>query len=502
MNEDKIRVRIAPSPTGTLHIGTVRTALFNYLYARHHQGTMIVRIEDTDQERSKDEYTQDILAGFKKLGLDWDEGPEVEGDFGPYFQTKRFDLYEQALNQLLEKGSVYPCYFDDEIKADREKAQANNENYTYQGQYRDRDPADKIAAGVQPVYRLKNPNQKIVFNDMVRGEVKFDSALNGDMIIARSDKSVLYNFAVVVDDALMKITHVIRGEDHISNTPKQILIYQALGYDVPTFAHTAMMLAPDRSKLSKRHGATAIADYLKQGFLPEALINYMALLGWSPPEGQELFSLKELIQHFSFDKVNKSGAVFDREKLTWLNGQWIRKLSSQELLKRLKPFYTEANLQLENRPEEWLEQMVQLVQEKIALLPDAVEQSQFLFEAQLKYNPEEVDKALIDMKSAPEVLSAFAQRFADLSNWEKEGINQAFQEAKQALKETYSSDPRFLSEKKGKMKFDMKKIMWPLRAALTGSTSGPDLMTGIELLGKASSCQRLEEAQRYIIQHV
>jgi nondiscriminating glutamyl-tRNA synthetase len=473
-----VRVRIAPSPTGNLHIGTARTALFNYLFAHHHGGKMILRIEDTDTQRSQAAYTENLLAGLQGLGLNWDEGPGVEGPYAPYFQSERGELYRQALETLIAKGAVYPCFCTEaELQAERQAAETAGVTYVYSGKWRDADPVEvqqRLAAGESHVWRLKVPYKEVVINDLIRGEIRIHTQVIGDFIIAKGDKSSLYNFAVVVDDIHMQITHVLRGEDHISNTPKQILIYEAFEAPLPEFGHMAMILAPDRSKLSKRHGATSLAAYLQMGYLPAALINYLALLGWSPPEGQEKLSLTEMIQLFDIHKVNTSGAVFDVEKLRWLNSTYVRELSPEQLLEALEPYFVAMDRIASGYERDWLLQVVALVQEKLTLLTDFFKEADFLLDDELAYHPELVDKAFA-MASAEDVLTRF-RAHATTADWTPEGVHQ------------------ILETLKSEVSYKMKEIMWPLRAALTGRVAGADLHRSIWLLGREKVCNRVDQA--------
>jgi len=342
------RCRIAPSPTGPLHIGTARTALFNYLFARHTGGTFVLRLEDTDQARSSLEYEQDILDGLHWLGLKWDEGPEVAeqptlGAFGPYRQSQRGDHYAAALAKLLEEDKAYPCFCSaDELAADRQARQEAKLDPAYVGRcakLSDKEREARRAEGRQSVIRFRLGEGTVELDDLVRGHVSIEkSALGGDLVIARSDGSPLYHFVVVVDDIAMEISHVIRGEDHLSNTPKHVLLFEALGARPPTFAHLPLILNPDRSKMSKRKSQTAIDDYREQGYIPEAIVNHLALLGWSSGDDEDVFSLEELAQRFDLARVQPSGAIFDAERLDWLNGQWIRRLPEEELVERALPF--------------------------------------------------------------------------------------------------------------------------------------------------------------------
>lgn len=473
-----VRVRIAPSPTGNLHIGTARTALVNYLYARHLQGTFVLRVEDTDQQRSLPEYTENILSGLHNLGLSWDEGPQVGGAYGPYAQSERTAIYAQAFADLKAKKQVYPCFCSSEtIQSEREAAEKAGATYVYSGtcrQLSEAEVTERQNQGERYAYRLRVPVEVLSFQDLIRGEVSFNTATLGDFIVARQDELPLYNLAVVIDDAAMEITHVLRGEDHISNTPKQILLYRALDRQPPVFGHTPMMLAPDRSKLSKRHGATSVDAYLAQGYLPEALLNYLALLGWSPSHTQEeIFTLDELIQYFTLEDVSKSGAVFDVEKLNWMNGQWIRRLEVSELWDRLQPIVSEAGLDISAQPSDWWLQTVALVQDKLVRLPDYLSQCDFLLQ-DLTYVPEQVQKAFA-MPSAIPVLEALSASLAECQ-WTPDTLHEVFDALKQ-------NQP-----------FKMKEIMWPIRAALSGRTSGADLHQSIYLLGQERVLARLAQA--------
>jgi glutamyl-tRNA synthetase len=343
-----VRCRIAPSPTGPLHIGTARTALFNYLFARHHGGTFILRLEDTDAARSTLAFEQDILEGLHWLGLEWDEGPEVagrpeRGPYGPYRQMQRLDAYREAAERLLADGAAYECFCTpEELSADRAAQEAAREDPRYLGRCARLTPeqrGQKRAEGRVPAIRFRVGTGTIEFDDIVRGHVAIDAAaLGGDLVIVRSDGTPLYHFTVVVDDASMAISHVIRGEDHLSNTPKHILLFRALGADVPAFAHLPLILNPDRTKMSKRKSQTAVDAYRAEGFIREAIVNHLALLGWSSGSDDEVFPLEELVERFDLARVQSGGAVFDRERLEWLNGQWIRRLPDGELVERALPF--------------------------------------------------------------------------------------------------------------------------------------------------------------------
>ncbi|QDZ41353.1 glutamate--tRNA ligase [Euhalothece natronophila Z-M001] len=478
-----VRVRIAPSPTGNLHIGTARTAVFNWLFARHHNGTFIIRVEDTDQARSRPEYTQNIKDGLSWLGLNWDEGP--------YFQTERMHLYKQAVQTLLDKGYAYRCYTtEEELNQLRESQKARNQAPRYDNRHRNLTPEQEKAfeaEGRKPVIRFKiDDNREIFWKDHIRGMLTWKgSDLGGDMVIARASSredlgQPLYNLAVVVDDMDMDISHVIRGEDHIANTAKQILLYEALGGTIPEFAHTPLILNEQGQKLSKRDNVTAISDFYKMGFVPEAMANYMTLLGWTPPDStQELFTLDEAAKTFSLDRVSKSAAKFDWSKLDWINSQYIHNMETTRLLEMLVPFWEGAGykVDLENN-RAWLEQVTALIAPSLTRLTEAVEQTQVFFQDTVEFNEEA------------------------RSQLQQEGVKPVIQAIAEALKQ----DPQ-LSEDKAKALIKtvtkeqgVKKglVMRSLRAALTGEVKGHDLMQSWLLLNqKGVDQRRLEQALNY-----
>ena len=461
-----VRVRIAPSPTGNLHIGTARTAVFNWLFAHHVNGTFILRIEDTDTERSKPEYTQNILNGMKWLGLNWDEGP--------LFQSQRLDLYRQSIQKLLDNGSAYRCYTTTEELDDLRAAQeANNQAPRYDNRHRHLTPEQEaafIAEGRRPVIRFKiEDDREIHWQDLVRDKVSWQgSDLGGDMVISRAadENDVgqpLYNLAVVVDDIDMDITHVIRGEDHIANTAKQILLYEGLGVKVPTFAHTPLILSVTGKKLSKRDGVTSIEDFKKMGYIAPALVNYMTLLGWSAPDAEELFTLDAAAKQFDFDRVNKSGAKFDWDKLNWINSQYIHAMPPEQLVELLIPYWQGAGFEFEiDKDRSWLLQLTSLIGASLARLDECVEMSRTFFTTTA--TPNEEATAKLSQPGSREVLtslSAALQSKPDLTESEAQEL------IKQVTKEQ--------NVKKG-------VTMQSLRAALTGEVHGPDLMQSLLLL--------------------
>lgn len=481
-----IRVRIAPSPTGNLHVGTARTALFNYLYAKKQQGQFILRIEDTDTERSEAAYIDNIFAGLKALGLNWDEGPDRGGDYGPYTQSERTAIYQEQVKRLLKSGHAYYSYVsEDELEALRAEAAAQKKPFIY----REEPPSPERLAAWQadpnrkPSVRFRIPrdDRQITFQDAIRGEVSFDSNLIGDFVIQKSDGTPSYNFAVVVDDGLMKISHVIRGEDHISNTPKQLLLFEALGWQPPEFAHLSMILAPDRSKMSKRHGATAVADFIHEiGYLPEAFVNFIALLGWSPSSDKELFTLEELCEAFSLDRVAHSNAVFDREKLNWMNAQYLRDLSPEELLNRARPFIQRELSQPHSYTEAQLQRILQLVIEPVHTLNELPDAISYFFGEAAPEPGDELKETVLETEDGQNVLAYV------LDQLETDEVRQAFQaespEGIQALLKNWGQALKPLK---------MKTMMWTIRASVTGRVQGADLPSTLHLLGRERVKQRL-----------
>lgn len=476
-----VRVRLAPSPTGNFHIGTARTGVFNWLFARHHGGTFVLRIEDTDLERSRPEYTQNILDGLTWLGLNWDEGP--------FFQSKRMELYQQKIQELLDQGLAYRSYeTPEELDAMREAQKAKGEAPRYDNRHRNLTPeqeAQFIAEGRKPVIRFKiEGDREITWNDLVRGKLSWKGRdLGGDMVIARAAGAEevgqpLYNFVVVVDDIDMHITHIIRGEDHIGNTPKQILLYEALNAKVPEFGHTPLILNEAGAKLSKRDGVTSISDFKNMGYTAEAIGNYMTLLGWSPPEGMsEIFRLEEAAQRFSFDRVNKAGAKFDWDKLNWLNSQYLHEKPVAQLTDLLIPYWQAAGFEFDpagDRP--WLEQLAALVGPSLTRLDDAVEMSRYLFVPEIDFTEPALEQLQQDGadKAIQGVLSALEAESEPLTPEQIQAI------IKQVVKVE--------NLKKG-------LVMKTLRAALTGDLKGPDLSESWLLLHQHQLDQpRLQKA--------
>ncbi|MBW4471824.1 MAG: glutamate--tRNA ligase [Stenomitos rutilans HA7619-LM2] len=461
-----VRVRIAPSPTGNLHIGTARTAVFNWLYARHLGGTFVLRIEDTDQERSRPEYTQNILDGLTWLGLTWDEGP--------FYQSKRLELYQQKVQALLDKGLAYRAYdTPEELDAMREAQKANGEAPRYDNRHRNLTPQQRAAYeadGRSSVIRfIIEDDREIAWNDLVRGNVSWKGRdLGGDMVIARAASGndfgqPLYNFVVVVDDIDMNITHIIRGEDHIGNTPKQILLYEALEATMPTFGHTPLILNEAGAKLSKRDGVTSISDFQRMGYVPEALVNYMTLLGWSPPEGMtEIFALEEAAQHFGFERVNRAGAKFDWDKLNWLNGQYLHIKPADKLTDLLIPYWQAAGFQADWSDRPWLERLAAVIGPSLSRLDEAVPMSEYLFKDAVGFTEDAI--AQLKQDGSAKAIQAVADAIA----------------AHQPLTETTVQDLIKQVVKDQNLKKGL--VMRTLRAALTGAMNGPDLVQSWLLL--------------------
>jgi glutamyl-tRNA synthetase len=475
-----IRVRIAPSPTGFLHVGTARTALFNYLFAKGQGGKFILRIEDTDLERSQDEYTQNIFDSLHALGLTWDEGPDVGGPYAPYKQSERLEIYREWAQKLQDAGKAYLCYCtEEELDAEREKAMAEKRPYVYTRRCCDPATVEQLKQDPnrKPTHRFRVPNEKptLLLSDLIRGEISFETALIGDFVLMKSNGTPSYNFAVVVDDLLMKITHVIRGEDHISNTPKQMMIFEALGVQPPAFAHVGMILAPDRSKLSKRHGATAVSDFVKQGYLPEAFCNFLSLLGWAPPDGQEVGTLEQFAQAFTLSRVAQNPAIFDKDKLNWLNSVYIRQLPLPELLERSRPYL--AGFDLSEYTDEQLQLLLDAVREPITVLGDLPDAVSYFFGPTVALAPELVQEVLATADSR-QVLERYLKEFVATADFS----------SPESLSETLKAFTNAMKPMK------TKTVMWAIRAALTGRTHGADLSKTLYLLGKDRVTRRVEAA--------
>ncbi len=485
------RARIAPSPTGPLHIGTARTALFNYLFARHTGGAFILRLEDTDQARSSIAFERDILDGLHWLGLDWDEGPDVAGDaargpYAPYRQMLRLPLYQEAAERLLAGDLAYPCYCTpEELEADRRAQETAHLPPKYVGRCANLTPEERTAReaeGRRGALRFRVGEGVVAFDDLVRGRVEIDvSNLGGDFVIVRIDGAPLYHFVVVVDDAAMQISHVIRGEDHLSNTPKHILLFRALGYPVPQFAHLPLILNPDRTKMSKRKSQTALSVYIAEGFVREALVNYLALLGWATGTEEEVLSIDEIVEQFELSDVHKGGAVFDRERLEWLNGQWIRRLDPDELIDRLRPF-VEADLaagRIDWMPsDEEIRALLPVISERLPTLGAIGDLVGFLWVRDLSYEPALLVPKRWDAATASEGLVAARALIA---------------EAGSVAFEAEELEPRLrgLAETRG---WKVGDLFMAIRVAVTGRTATPPLFDTLVALGHDRSVERLDRA--------
>ena len=460
-----VRVRFAPSPTGYLHIGGVRTALFNWLYARHHRGTFILRIEDTDQSRSTEDAIQAILNGLRWVGLDWDEGP--------YRQTERMDLYRQHATKLFDQQQAYWCVCSaEDLEVRRKEAQAKGLPVKYDGRCRARGITNSSG---EAALRFKAPQEgQTVIDDLIKGKVVFDNSVQDDLIILRANGYPTYNFSVVVDDALMGITHVIRGDDHLNNTPRQIPIFQALGYEVPRFGHLPMILGADKARLSKRHGATSILAYQELGYLPEAMVNYLVRLGWSYGD-QEIFSVAELIEKFSFDSVQKASALFDPDKLLWVNAQYIHHGEVKRLAALLQPFLDQAGLgdAARSAPEGWLERLVMALQERARTLQEMAAVATPYVRDNIPIE-EAAAKKFLTPAIAP-TLAKLADRLSALSEFSKDTLEKTFKE---------------LLDKEG---IKMGQLAQPVRVALTGRTASPGIFDVMDLLGKERTLARLRK---------
>jgi glutamyl-tRNA synthetase len=474
-----IRVRMAPSPTGPLHIGTARTTLFNLLFARHMGGTFILRVEDTDKERSKKEYEDDLIDGLHWLGIEWDEGPEKgggeKGDFGPYRDTERITIHKKYVRKFLEEGTAYQCYCTkEELEAQRQESESRKVPYRYPGTCRN---LKTPPPGKTPqVVRLRMPDETISFDDMIRGKISVSASALDDFAIARTSGEPLYNFAVAIDDYEMKISHVIRGEDHISNTPKQIAVFRALGATPPIYGHLPLILNPDRSKMSKRYADTALAEYRANGYLPEALANFLALLGWHPTDDQEIFALDELIAKFDIARVQKAGAVFDQAKLDWLNREYIKRIDIGELTELVMPFLESAGIPASK---DLALKVVQAEQGRAATLKDIAEQGKFFFVLP-EYGADLLVWKNMERAAVAPILTMISAEVSQLasSDFTKERLSAALEKIS-------------VGRKKG-------EVFWPLRVALSGLVASPDPVEIMTTIGKDETMRRIDIALKKI----
>jgi len=473
-----VRVRFAPAPTGLLHIGNARTALFNYIFAKRHGGTFILRIEDTDVERSTETSMDRILEDLQWLGIRWEEGPDKGGSAGPYRQSQRLPLYNDYAEQLFREAKAYKCFCSNErLEALRKEQISKGVMPRYDGRCRSlsKEEISKLESeGVRPVLRFQIGKGSIVFEDLVHGRMHFESEGMGDFIIIRSDGMAAYNFACVIDDHLMHVTHVIRGEDHLSNTPRQILIYQALGWQSPVFAHHPLILGKDRSPLSKRHGATAVSQYREEGFLPEALLNYLVLLGWSPPSGEEILPLEKIVEDFSLGDVSKSAPIFNRKKLEWLNSHYIRKKEEEPFSELLLPYLEKAGLTIHQIDPNHLTKISGLLKENIVILSQIEEYLGIFFDEKFLF--EEGAKTVLLDSGNRETLPL---------------ILNVLEASSEITPDNCSSLLSQLEEKTGRKG---KNLYAPLRAGVTGKMKGPELVKTLPLLGRERMIKRLKMA--------
>ncbi|MBP1716208.1 MAG: glutamyl-tRNA synthetase, partial [Deltaproteobacteria bacterium] len=461
--------------TGLLHVGNARTALFNYLFARQTGGTFILRLEDTDTARSTIEAEKATLQDLRWLGLPWDEGPEQPGNFGPYRQSERLEIYRKYAQVLRDKGKAYRCYCtEEELEEKRKRFLAKGIPPKYDGRCRNLAPEEEksfIENGRRASLRFRVEARHITFEDQVKGRMSFDGQGLGDFIILRSDRTASYNFAAVIDDHLMEVSHVIRGEDHLTNTPRQILVYQALGFPPPRFAHLSLILGPDRTPLSKRHGATAVSHFREEGYLPQALANYLALLGWSPEDGRELLKLEELVRKFSLKRVSRSAAVFDFEKLNWVNREHLKGISGEKALEACRPFLKRFGLPLEEKDPRWWQEAVAAVWGEVDFLAQLPERLQVFFDAGFRLSPEA--ESLFAKEENRQVVVAMAEEI-------------------EKVPEVTAENYRQLTSAVGsKLHLSGKALFMPLRAALTGKIRGPELEKVFILLGKEKVSRRL-----------
>ncbi len=473
------RVRFAPSPTGQLHIGGARTALFNWLFARHHGGKFILRIEDTDVARSSEDFYQAVLDSLKWLGLHWDEGPEKGGKYGPYRQSQRLDIYRRYGQRLLEEGKTYLCYCSlQELEDQKRRLQKEGESFTCPRGCRSLSSEERRGLEAEerkPASRFRVPQGTVWVDDILRGRVSFENKLISDFIVLKSDGTPTYNFACVIDDHLMKITHIIRGDEHLSNTPRQVLLCQALDFPLPLFAHIPLILGKDSSKLSKRHDATSVSFYREQGYLPWAMVNYLALLGWSTSDSQQFFEKDELIEKFSLERVGKSAAIFDTMKLEWMNGEYIRKMDPDELADVLIPYLRQAGLigeSVDSTVRQKILEIAGLERERIKVLPEIIDLAGFFFTPDFPYDPVSVKKRL-EKDYVPSLLEEVRLRMQALSPFEKESLEEVFRR----LAEELSLSP--------------SEVFHPLRVALTGKMKGPGLFELAVVLGKEEVVRRI-----------
>ena len=472
---DQIRVRFAPSPTGYLHVGGLRTALYNYLFARKNKGTFILRIEDTDRKRYVTGAAESLLHTLDRIGIPYDEGPGKNGSYGPYFQSERSEIYHEYAEKLIADGSAYYCFCSAETLSEmRDKQRAQKEMIRYDGRCRNLTPEEvksKLTKKEPHVIRARIPDSgNLKFFDLVRGEVNFPWDMVDDQVLIKSDGFPTYHLANVIDDHLMKVNYVIRGEEWLSSTPKHIFLYDAFGWGKPHFAHLPLLLNPDKSKLSKRQGDVAVEDFLAKGYLPEALLNFVALLGWHDESDREIFSLQELEEYFSLERITKSGAVFDLEKLKWMNGHYIRNLDVIKLEERLLPYFLAAGYEIEN--EARFRKIIEFARERITLLPEIIAETRMFYE-ELQFSEE--DKLILESESAQKLYEYWLKRLKQ-------------------DKETTSEDiEKLIKESGSELQLKGKALYFPLRLALYGKVHGPNIPILFDILGRDEFIRRLQQ---------
>ena len=471
---DQVRVRFAPSPTGYLHVGGLRTALFNYLFARKQGGKFVLRIEDTDQKRSIPGALEKLTTTLTEIGLHYDEGPDIGGNYGPYIQSQRTDIYKKYTQKLLDSGNAYHCFCSEErLNNLREEQRKRKRPPMYDGKCRDlskNEVKDKLAQGMPFVIRLRYPREgKTVFDDVVRDRVAIDNSMVDDQVLIKSDGFPTYHLASVVDDHLMKITHVIRGEEWLSSVPKHIFLYKSFGWEIPVFVHLPLLLNSDRSKLSKRQGDVSVESYIQKGYLPEVMLNFIALLGWHSADDREIYSLKELGEAFSLDRINKAGAVFDTEKLNWMGGQYIRNLDVKYIADRSMYFFEEAGIDISDN-DKYLK-VINTARDYVYCLSDIVEHAKMFYEKMIF---SEEDRELIKEENSQKIYSYWIEELRKKAGWKPEEISSLI---KQSI---------------GKLGIKGKNFYFPIRLALFGNRHGPDIPTLIDILGADESVKRLE----------
>lgn len=480
MINEKPRVRFAPSPTGYLHVGGLRTALYNYLFAKHNNGTFVLRIEDTDRNRYVEGAVENLINALKWAELQYDEGPDKSGDYGPYLQSQRLDIYNRYANDLIAKGKAYYCFCTPErlksLREEQEKQKLPQAKYDKHCLHLSKEEIEQnLSAGIPKVIRLNvQPDQEIIFDDIIRERVVFESNNVDDQVLIKSDGYPTYHLANVVDDHLMKITHVIRGEEWLSSTPKHVLLYDAFEWERPLFAHLPLLLNPDRSKLSKRQGDVAVEDYRDKGYLKEALINFVALLGWNAGDDKEFYYMDELIKSFSLERVNKSGAVFDLQKLNWLNAEHLRKKSDSELLEMLKVEIQKFKFKDQNYSDEYLKLIIQAMKERVSFVHEFITSCMYFYGAPTEYELKALEKSWKD--DTPASLKKLSDEFSLLENPKKEDFEAALNKVSEDLK------------------LGKGKLIHPLRLAVSGQSTGPGMYDLLFILGKDEVIRRIETA--------